>query len=266
MTAGELTTASSPGSYDSIYTWSGTPAVGDKILVGLDSFDPQLATDAVYGGGPFALDYYPYGSHFQFNYQTVGSINAASANNKLSIAGDWYHRIVSMYTVTAADGTSGSIKLRLNCDPSHTIYDANPFFIYIPASANIPAQEVARWQRQLLHGAVPASWNHPGVAVTREPIASVPTATVMSGTSGTATCSQGIQGTQKYASCYLNNYAHTGTAQTYMFPAAYNTTPVLLESGGTCGSYNPSVSATALTLPANASMTAETCNVVVLGQ
>jgi hypothetical protein len=43
--------------------------------------------------------------------------------------------------------------------------------------------------------------------------------------------------------CYLNGYANTGTAQTYSYPTA-----------------------STLTLPANASMTAETCNIVAIGQ
>ena len=87
-----------------------------------------------------------------------------------------------------------------------------------------------------------------------------------SGTSGTATCVQPIVGGMKLAACYLNGYANTGTAQTYSYPTAFATTPVLLESGGSCGTYNPTTTASTLTLPANASMTAETCNVVVIGQ
>ncbi|MBF6569880.1 MAG: hypothetical protein IVW54_13510 [Candidatus Binataceae bacterium] len=91
--------------------------------------------------------------------------------------------------------------------------------------------------------------------------------TSQNGTSGKATCSEAIQGTAwKVVSCYLNGYAETGTAQTFTFPTAFSTTPVLLESGGSCGTYNPASTATVLTLPANASMTAETCNVTAMGQ
>jgi hypothetical protein len=91
--------------------------------------------------------------------------------------------------------------------------------------------------------------------------------TSLSGTTGTALCSEAVQGTSlKIATCYLNGYAQTGTAQTYTFPIAFSAAPVLLESGGSCGTYNPSSTATVLTLPANASMTAETCNVVAEGQ
>jgi len=86
------------------------------------------------------------------------------------------------------------------------------------------------------------------------------------GTSGTATCVQPLTGGVKITSCYLNGYANTSTAQTYSYPTAFSTTPVLLESGESCGTYNPTTTASVLTLPANASMTAETCNVVVIGQ
>jgi hypothetical protein len=64
----------------------------------------------------------------------------------------------------------------------------------------------------------------------------------------------------------MNGYAETGAAQTYNYPAAFVTTPVLMEAGGSCGTYNPSTSASVLTLPANASMSAETCSIVIIGQ
>jgi len=91
-------------------------------------------------------------------------------------------------------------------------------------------------------------------------------ASSQNGTSGTATCVQPVTGGVKISTCYLSGYAETGTAQTYSFPTAFSTTPVLLESGGSCGAYNPTTTASTLTLPANASMTAETCNIVAIGQ
>lgn len=94
----------------------------------------------------------------------------------------------------------------------------------------------------------------------------VPNPTTQSGTAGTASCSTGLQGTQKYTTCYLAAYANTSTAQTYAFPVAFATTPVLQISGGSCGTFNPTASASTLTLPANAAMTAESCNISVLGQ
>jgi len=93
-----------------------------------------------------------------------------------------------------------------------------------------------------------------------------PNVTTQNGTSGTAACSQSMQGTLKINTCYLNAYQETGSAQTYTFPTAYSTTPALDISGGSCGTYNPTTTATVLTLPANAGMTAETCNIITLGQ
>lgn len=90
-----------------------------------------------------------------------------------------------------------------------------------------------------------------------------------SGTSGTASCTQSLLGAIKISTCYLNAYQQTGAAQTYSFPVAYSTYPTLLEGGSggnSCGSYNPSTTASTLTLPANAAMTAETCTITLMGQ
>ena len=90
-----------------------------------------------------------------------------------------------------------------------------------------------------------------------------PAATTLTGTSGSAVCSQSMQGTLKTATCYLNAYAETGVAQTFAYPAAFSTTPNILAA---CGTYEPGSTANTLTLPANASMTAETCNITAIGQ
>jgi len=103
-------------------------------------------------------------------------------------------------------------------------------------------------------------------AIKANQLNSNPTATSQNGTSGTASCSESMQGTFKIASCYLNGYANTGVAQTYAYPTAFTTGPVLMEGGGSCGAQNPSTTASTLTLPANAGMVAETCNIVVMGQ
>jgi hypothetical protein len=91
-----------------------------------------------------------------------------------------------------------------------------------------------------------------------------------SGTSGTYSCKEIIRGANpKIVSCYLNGYAETGTAQTYSYPVAFSTYPTLLEGGSggnTCGTYNPSTTASTLTLPANPSMTTETCTITAIGQ
>jgi hypothetical protein len=101
------------------------------------------------------------------------------------------------------------------------------------------------------------------------PVNPKPTATTLTGTSGSATCSQSVQGNLKIATCYLNGYAETGSAQTFAFPTAFSTYPYLGIGGatqGTCGTYNATTSASTLTLPANASMTAETCTITAIGQ
>lgn len=93
-------------------------------------------------------------------------------------------------------------------------------------------------------------------------------ATTLAGTSGHAYCNQdGVGGSARLTgSCKLVGHAETGSAQTYTFPVPYTANPVLMMSGGSCGSYNPTVTTTALTLPANPKMTAESCNIMILGQ
>jgi hypothetical protein len=93
-----------------------------------------------------------------------------------------------------------------------------------------------------------------------------PPTTTLNGVAGTAICGEGLESYPKIAVCVLNGYQETGSAQTWSFPIAFSTPPVLSESGGSCGTYNPSATASQLTLPANAAMTAETCNVVAIGQ
>jgi len=102
---------------------------------------------------------------------------------------------------------------------------------------------------------------------------SAPAAIALTGTAGTAVCSQSMQGTLTIATCYLNAYQETGTAQTVCFSGSgctanlagvnFSAAPNLLAS---CGTYEPSSTASTLTLPANAAMVAETCNITAIGQ
>jgi len=94
-----------------------------------------------------------------------------------------------------------------------------------------------------------------------------PGAPTIVGTSGTAYCRQDYGGGgAKTATCYLSGYANTGTAQTWTYPAPYSTVP--LVSGTTCGANGTGLasSATVLTLPAGASMSAGSCQIIIQGQ
>lgn len=106
-----------------------------------------------------------------------------------------------------------------------------------------------------------------------DPLTVPPTTTNVAGTAGTAYCYENVQTlaqsaapTQKKAQCWLAAYQQTGAAQTFTFPTAFTTTPTMILSATSCGTYNPTVSTTTLTLPANAAMGAETCMVTVVGQ
>lgn len=94
--------------------------------------------------------------------------------------------------------------------------------------------------------------------------AAAPTGTVITGTSGTVTWWQPYIGALKMTVIQLEAYAQTGSAQTFAYPTAYAVSPVLVGSNG-CGSYVPTTNTTTLTLPANAAMTPESCNVVAMG-
>lgn len=115
-----------------------------------------------------------------------------------------------------------------------------------------------------LINAMSTSANPAERSVTRNLVSPFPL--TQSGTSGTVSCSMGLQSVQKMATCLLNGYANTSTAQVYSFPTPFSATPVVQIAGGSCGIYNPTVTATTITLPSNAAMTAETCNMTVIGQ
>ena len=111
-----------------------------------------------------------------------------------------------------------------------------------------------------------------GVQVTGKPVGVTgQTALTLTGTAtgGTATCYPLVAGTAGLMyTCYLNGYSETGTAQTSTYPTAFHTTPVVLTSGNVqcVTTYPPSSTNTTLTFPANAGMTAATCEIVVIGQ
>jgi hypothetical protein len=86
------------------------------------------------------------------------------------------------------------------------------------------------------------------------------------GTSGYANCQQSIVGGIKTVAIQLNGYAETGSAQTWNYPTAFYYIPAMVISGGSCGTYNPTTTANTFTFPANAAMTAENCQIMLMGQ
>jgi hypothetical protein len=86
------------------------------------------------------------------------------------------------------------------------------------------------------------------------------------GTSGTAQCSMGLNGVQKMVTCALNGYAQTGSAGTFAFLTPFAQVPLMTYGTGCTSFPPPSPSTTTLTLPSNASMTAESCEILVIGQ
>lgn len=96
------------------------------------------------------------------------------------------------------------------------------------------------------------------------------TTTVVNGTAGTGTCSMSFRGsTFKEGICVLSGYQETGTAQTYSFPTAFSSVPVLVQNSGSsaghCGTYDATATSSTLTLPANAAMGTQNCQIVFYG-
>jgi hypothetical protein len=99
-------------------------------------------------------------------------------------------------------------------------------------------------------------------------------ASAQSGDTGTAACTS-YTTMPKTVQCYLSGYtcllggSGCTVAQTFTYVLPFSTAPVVLmnsaSSTGSCGTYNPSVTATSITFPANAGMSAETCSVVLTG-
>ncbi|MGH7782087.1 MAG: hypothetical protein ACREQR_19900 [Candidatus Binataceae bacterium] len=100
--------------------------------------------------------------------------------------------------------------------------------------------------------------------------------TYTNGTAGYAACTMNDQGTIKVVSCQLSGYQETGTAQTVGFASGgtitlpginFATAPNVVQSScANTGATAASATTSALTLPAGASMTAESCNITAMGQ
>lgn len=255
------------GAFETIYSLTGlTPAVGDVVLFGGWVYSPTHGVAPIGSGSGYSIFVDSNSStHFSFNNYVSGG-DAQAGGNDSGIINDWYHPTVGIAIITASDGTSAqTVRLEGSCDSIKSIDYFDPWMMYVPASANIPLAEVERWRTQLMHGYVPPSAVAGNLYGDNAMALKTPT-TIFTGTSGTATCTQSFQGTMKIASCSLSSYAQTGTAQTYSFPTSFTIAPAVIENTGSCGSFNPVVIAGSIQLPANASMTPETCSIVAFGQ
>jgi hypothetical protein len=102
-----------------------------------------------------------------------GSSMAYAQAFDMQLGSEHWHPVVAVAKITTGDATAHYIRFDLKSGSAARQGNQffQPFWIYIPASANIPQAEVERWRQDLLHGAVPQNFNNPGVAVTTEPVA-----------------------------------------------------------------------------------------------
>lgn len=154
-----------------------TPAVGDMIVSWATVYSPTSGAQATVNGtgSAFSVDNNN-STHFQLGYLTSTFTNVGSNQYDSAIKNDWWHTVVSLAMVTGSDGTgSQTVRMAGGCDTTKTLTYFNPGMMYIAASSGIPLATVKFWMTQP-HGAVPSNWNHPGVAVTKEPTYSTATA------------------------------------------------------------------------------------------
>ena len=212
------------------------------------------------GSGPWATISFLNGRTSYLNMNFSGGGAATSFNIVLSSAegafvNDFFAMPLSFLGVGGEWG-GGTVPVSSGAGAA-----VSPYFLPITSAngTSIPAFTCIHCDTAA-HGVPGIVSNEPNQATAFN---SAPVTTTVTGTSGSAVCSQSMQGTLKTATCYLNAYQETGTAQTYAYPTAFSTSPNLLAS---CGTYEPASTASTLTLPANASMTAETCNITAIGQ
>jgi hypothetical protein len=119
------------------------------------------------------------GSSFLFaDPSSTFADNSAQNYDMQFLSNDGWRSVVVLTQVQAGNSTPHAIQLRLypGCHAGQGNQFFNWFAIYVPgpnnpAYAGVTLDMVEQWRRELLHGTVPQNFNHPGVAVTLEPLA-----------------------------------------------------------------------------------------------
>lgn len=146
--AGEVDSGSGGTAQVTVYNYNGATTAGDWIIYGswVRAGTNNPAGGSQYGG-PFGI------------YDPSTDVLSANLNTtafSLNISGNWWHPVVIATQVLTGDATSHTIAFHLygsGNGAGNQFY--MPFFLYIPASANVSSDEVERWRQQLMHGVVP---------------------------------------------------------------------------------------------------------------
>lgn len=213
---------------------------GDRFLVGAWYYQPQGSGPQGFWGGtsPFAL--VSTADTWVNSLQCCGAAAVDGFDMKLN--GDWWHPIVAEFTVATGNSTAHAISFNLTGSTSsaYTNDFYNWFWIYIPASANIPEAEVERWRQQLLHGAVPQNFSGVGVAASTVPIA-VPNYNVLNPSTGAYA---------PFASSNLGDWSN-GTPLNGQVPVYNSATGKWTPGANGGGATNIQITTGTTTIPAN---------------
>ncbi len=171
--AGQIV-STSPFSYVQIGTFTGSTYAGDHFIFGAwvrPGVNATSTSSAWGANGPFTIES---AGTDTFADQIIPDV-ATPMLYGMNMNGYWWHPQVALATIATGETASHSIAFDLFTQG--TVGAGNqffqPFWIYIPASANIPIDEIERWRQELMHGMVPQNFTAgSGVAVTTAPIAS----------------------------------------------------------------------------------------------
>jgi hypothetical protein len=167
-TAGEIDSGTSGNSYSIIYSPTMSTTTGDYILAGAwvrsGANNPATVSSSISPAGIYIFS----------NGTDYLTQNWSSFQQKVN--GDWWHPVVALIHVQSGESTAHNLQMRLYGGNANGVGNQfwMPFFIYVPASANVPIDELERWRQQLLHGAVPGGIPA-GTGVTILPIKSLST-------------------------------------------------------------------------------------------
>ena len=159
-TAGEIDQTASGNVQIQVGQYTGPTSVGDCFIYGGHT---RAGANETYNSNPFEL--YSTGTDvFANSYAANISFPGAFGMDLLNY---WWHPQIALVCLSGGDATPHNVNFNLLASGTNgagtQFFD--PFFMYIPASAGIPLNEVERWRQQLLHAYVPSGFTGPGIAV-----------------------------------------------------------------------------------------------------
>jgi hypothetical protein len=170
MNAGEIVATSAGNNPVTVGAVNQSTASGDRFIVGVwvRAGTNETTINSFWGGAPYYLQS---GGTDTFVGGLAGGTVAASTSFGMTMRGDWWHPVIALFTIATGEATAHSINFNLEAPviSGQGNQFFQPFWIYIPASANIPLDEVERWRQQLMHGYVPSGLASSGGVLAMSP-------------------------------------------------------------------------------------------------